>query len=45
MNQARTAESTYRHLGAYNVYYVKLNPSFIQNFLIIWKILIYMYQR
>lgn len=25
MNQARTAESTYRHLGAYNVYYVKLN--------------------
>lgn len=25
MNQARTAESTYHHLGAHNVYYVKLN--------------------
>lgn len=25
MNQAWTAESTYHHLGAHNVYYVKLN--------------------
>jgi hypothetical protein len=25
MNQAWTAESTYQHLGAHNVYYVKCN--------------------
>ncbi len=27
MNQARTAESTYHHLGAHNVYYVKLTTK------------------
>lgn len=31
MNQARTAEFTYRYIGAYNVYYVKLPMQYTPN--------------